>query len=307
MLVNPTNRSPQLTTTQQITGDGNKANRSVSKPKIEADHFSTNIPRVGIRTRAARTPTRSERSGLFSTLGSCFGRHPKSNRRQTSSSGNVATRPAYNDGFNYQGQTRLLIEVATSGISAAKENATTGLAASKSSSEVASFFNSGDKGIRRATTALQNIATKASFESLSDVERQKIPAESLGTLKNQSTQISQMANTILKSTFLDGTQDLTQYGTGSKGYTEALEKHPDQDQAIRAWVQSGLNLGAELINTQEQILSQGRVQSESYLSDLQSRVNVFASIESDVSEPIDMNVVGNFADEVLKQAQVSKE
>ena len=304
MLVNPTTQS---TATQQITGDGNKVNRSASKPKLEADNFSTNIPRVGIRTRTARAPTKSERSGLFSALGSCFGRRPKSSRQQTSSSDNVTTRPAYNAGFSYQGQTRLLIEVATSGILAAKENAATGLAASKSSSEVASFFNSGDKGIRRATTALQNIATKASFESLSDAERQKIPAESLETLKNQSTQISQMANTILKSTFLDGTQDLTQYGTGSKGYTEALEKHPEQDQAIRAWVQNGLNLGAELINTQEQILSQGRGQSESYISDLQSRVNVFASIESEMPEPMDINVVGSFADEVLQQAQVSKE
>ena len=304
MLVNPTTQS---TATQQITGDGNKVNRSVSKPKLEADNFSTNIPRVGIRTRAARTPTKSERSGLFSALGSCFGRRPKGSRQQTSSSANAATRPAYNAGFSYQGQTRLLIEVATSGILAAKENATTGLAASKSSSEVASFFNLGDKGIRRATTALQNIATKASFESLSDAERQKIPAESLETLKNQSTQISQMANTILKSTFLDGTQDLTQYGTGSKGYTEALEKHPEQDQAVRAWVQNGLNLGAELINTQEQILSQGRAQSESYINDLQSRVNVFASIERDMSDPVDINVVGSFADEVLQQAQISKE
>ena len=292
MLVNSTTQS---TATQQITGDGNKVNRSVPKSKMEVDSFSTNIPRVGIRTRSARTPTKSERSGLFSALGSCFGRHSKSSRQKISSPDNAATRPVHNDGFNYQGQTRLLIEVATSGILAAKDNAATGLAASKSSGEVASFFNSGDKGIRRATTALQNIATKASFESLSGAERQKIPAESLETLKNQSTQISQMANTILKSTFLDGTQDLTQYGTGSKGYTEALEKHPEQDHAIRAWVQNGLNLGTELINTQEQILSQGRVQSESYLSGLQSRVNVFASVESEMPEPIDINVVGSFA------------
>ena len=308
MLVNPTNRPQQPANAEQIAGGNNPNTRAVPDDDGIRSDLSTNIPKVALRSRAARTPTRSERSGLFSILGSCFGRRPKSSHRQISSSDNAKTRPAYNDTFNYQGQARALIEVATSGMSAAKGNATTGLADSKSSSEVASFLSLGDKGIRRATTALQNIATKASFEYLSDAEIKKMPAESQGTLKNQSTQIAQMANTILKSTFLEGTENFTQFGTSSKGYTEALEKYPEQDQAIRAWVKDGLNLGTELVNTQDQILCQGRVQSESYISDLQSRVNVFASIERDMLEPVDVNIgMESFADEVLKQTQGLKE
>ncbi len=303
MLVNPTNQPRQNANVGQVPADDGHSNRAVLADDGMRARLSPNIPRTNIRSRAARSPTKSERSGLFSVLRSCFGRRSQGSHQRISSSGNAAAHA----GVVLEGKANMLLTACATGIIAAKENAVAGLADSKSSSEVASFFNLGDKAIRRGTTAIHNLANNVSFEGLNDAEIKKMPAESLETLKKQSTQIAQMANTISQSKFLDSTQNFNQYGTGSEAYTEALEKYPEQDHAIRAWVQDGLNLGSELINIQEQILSQGRVQSESYLSDLQSRVNVFASIEKGMPDPIDINVVGGFADEVLKQAQVPKE
>ena len=310
MLVNSTNRPPQPTNVGQAAQSDSRVGKTVPNDDGVKANLSPNISGKSIRSRAARSPTHSERKGLFSVLGSCFGKRPQSSRQQISSPATATTSPA-NSAVDslLQGRVHGLIIASTSGISVAKENAATGLAASKSSSEVASFFNLGDKALRRGTTALKNVADMVSFRYLSDAEKQKMPAESLKTLETQSTQIVQMINTVQNSTFRDSTQDLTQYGTGSKGYTEALEKYPEQDYAIRAWVQNGLNLGNELINLQEQVLCQGRVQSDSYLSDLQGRVDAFAtSTERDVLDPIDINVAGSFADEVLEQtSQVSKD
>ncbi len=310
MLVNSTNRPPQPTNIEQAAQNDGRVSKTVANDDRVSANLSPNISRKSIRSRAARSPTHSERKGLFSALGSCFGRRSQSRRQQISSPATATTSPANNavDAL-LQGRVHGLIIASTSGILVAKENAAKGLAAAKSSSEVASFFNSGDKALRRGTTALRNVADMVSFRYLSEAEKQKMPAGSLETLEKQSTQIVQMVDTVRNSTFRDSTQELTQYGTSSKGYTEALEKYPEQDHAIRAWVQNGLNLGTELINIQEQILCQGRVQSESYISDLQSRVDAFAtSTERDALDPVDINVAGSFADEVLEQtSQVSKE
>ncbi len=296
MIVNSTNRPQQVANAERVAGSNSPDNRTVPDDGGIRANLSPNIPRMSIRSRAARTATRSERNGLFRILGSCFGGRPRSNQR-ISSSGNVAAHA----GVVLEGKANMLLTACITGMSTARENAAVGLADSKSSDEVATFFTLGDKAIRRGTTAIHNLAHNVSFDGLSDAEKQKMPAESLENLKKQSAQIAQMANTISQSKFLDTTENFNQYGTGSGAYKEALEKHPDKDHTIRAWVQDGLNLGTELINIQEQVLGRGRVQSESYLGDLQSRVNVFAALEKAMPDPIDINVVGSFTDEVLEK------
>jgi len=170
-----------------------------------------------------------------------------------------------------------------------------GLASENSREEVVTFLTSADKGIRRATTAIKNISKELTFAELSDEEKQKLPAEALGTLEQQATKITNMAKTICDSTFLDSKDNFSQSGTTQdNGYVKMMEAHPEKDQEMRQWLRDGLDLGSELIAKQGQILFEGKVQSEAELSELQSRVNAFSGQQRE-------SVIGDFTDEVMKE------
>ena len=286
--------------------------RSVSQSAEQSasvhSSLSANIPQSNLRNRSARRPTGDERRGLFNTLRLCFGRRQHQDNLQVSSPSSQISSPTNtanteaNTMAMVRGRAEGLIQSSQSGIAAARGNVVTGLAEEKSSNEVESFLKSGDKGIRRGTTAIYNLGRMISFENLSVEEKQKMPAESLETLEKQSTQVKEMAKTVSNAKFLDGTRDFFQSGTTKdNGYSAMMEMHPEQDQAMRTWIRNGLNLGSELISAQDQIMLGGRVQSEDYMSDLQSRVNVFASIEQDAFAPLESNKseMEGFAAEVL--------
>ena len=279
--------------------------RSVSQSAEQSasahSSLSANIPQSSLRNRSARRPTGNERRGLFNTLRLYFGQRQHQDNRQVSSPTNTTNTEA-NTMAMVRGRAEGLIQSSQSGIAAARGNVVEGLAEEKSSSEVEAFLKSGDKGIRRGTTAIYNLGRMISFENLSVEEKQKMPADSLETLEKQSTQVKEMAKTVSGAKFLDGTDDFFQSGTTkNNGYSAMMEMHPEQDQAMRTWIRSGLNLGSELISAQDQIMLGGRVQSEDYMNDLQSRVNVFASIEQDSFAPLEGNKseMEGFAAEVL--------
>ena len=270
-----------------------------------ADSFSSlssSIPQDNLRSRSVRRPTSGERRSLFSALRLRFGGRQKRDNLKVSSPRNVTTCEAQTMA-TVKGQASGVIEASQRGIAAARSNIVQGLSVGQSSEEVALFLKSGDKGIRRGVTAIHNLGRTLSFANLSDEEKRAMPAESLESIEKQSTQIKEMAKTVSGATFLDGTRAFFQCGTSERnGYTEMMEQNPEQDQAMRAWIRGGLTLGSELINTQEQILLKGKTQSEGYLNDLQSRVNIFASAEKDPFTPVDgKSEMDSFAGEVLSK------
>ena len=312
MSINSINRSQTpLTETRQTAAAakaGNHNDRVVSQAMEQtADNYSlsSSIPRSNIRSRSVRRPTSNEHTGLFNTLRLCFGKQqPRNSRNQGVSGPTRAANLEANTMAMVKGKVDWLIESAQKGIAAAKSNVVEGLAEGKSSAEVASFLESGDRGIRKGTTAIHNLGRMISFTNLSDAEKQKLPDASLETLEQQSTQIKGMAKTISDATFLDGKYNFFQCGnSANNGYTETMKTYPDHDQAMRNWVRSGLNLGSELINAQEQIILEGKGQSEDYLEELQSRVNIFAL--TDPFAPLDTNKseMEGFTNEVLSQIE----
>ena len=304
MSINSTNRPPTaVVASREIAGSGNRNDKSVHKTKESLNSFSPNIQSLSLRSRSARTPTSSERRGVFDTLRLCFGRQRQSDNRQISSPmSHIGRDDKAQARAHAKGKACFAMDAALRGIAGAKGRSVEGLVGERSSEEVKSFLNSSDKGIRRGTTAIDNLSKIISFENLSDEERQKMPAASKDTLEQQSTRIRGMARTICDATYHDGKYAFSQFGDNNKGYTEIIEKHPEQDQTMRAWIQDGLNLGSELMNTQVEVLFNGRAQSASYLDALQSRVNTFASIERDLFAPTDKNSeMEGLADEVIKK------
>ena len=310
MSISSINRSAKLPAetlqSAETAKTGTHNDRIVSKGAGRStDSFSSlssSIPQDSLRSRSVRRPTTGESRGLFNTLRLCFGGRQQRNNLEISSPKNTTTCEAQIMAI-VKGQASGVIEASQRGIAAARSNIVKGLSANQSSEEVTSFLKLGDKGIRRGTTAIQNLGRILSFENLSDKEKREMPAESLEALEKQSAQIKEMAKTVSGATFLDGTRDFFQCGTSERnGYVEMMEKHPEQDQAMRGWVRNGLTLGSELINTQEQILLKGNTQSENYLNDLQSRVNIFASIEKDLFAAADRNSeMEGFAGDVLNK------
>ena len=304
MSINPINR-PQTppAEVQQTSKAGDYNARAVNQSSAQATNdsasLSANIPQSQLHSRTPRRATSGDKK-IFNAVRLLFKRQPRRDSTEISSptiSTSVLLEQAKDAA---KSQTGILIDVARSGIAAAMSNIVEGLAEEKSSAEVKSFLESGDKGIRRATTAIYNLSDVLSFDHLSAEKKAKMPAESLETLERQSMQIKEMAKDIGAARFRDGTRNFNQLGTtANNGYAEMMKMHPQQDQAMRAWIRNGIHLGSELINAQSQIMLKGKTQSDDYLKDLQDRVNIFAF---DMPEPLEIPKMEGFADEVLNEA-----
>lgn len=283
------------------------ANRS--QPPTANTQQSAETSKAGsYNNRTVRRPTESENRGLFSTLRSYFGGRSRRARGEVSSpvQSNRSVRQA---SVNLAGgQVGILIDAAKSGIAAAKQNIVEGLASEKSSAEVKSFFESGDKGVRRGTTAAYNLGEKVNFADLSPQQKAQLPSHSLDTIAQQATQIKELAQAVSSATFLSGTRDFSQFGTTkNNGYTEVIAKYPERETEARAWIRDGLNIASDLINAQEQLLFQGETLSDDQLSALQSRVNDFTRTEENAFKPVDSkSEMEGFSDEVMKEVDKPK-
>ena len=181
----------------------------------------------------------------------------------------------------------LLAEAARKGVDAAGNNVATKVIGDNNSMEdVERLLKSGDGGIRRGTTALNNISRHLKPETL--------PAQELqGTAEQWSRQtgrIADMAGRIASAEFNETVKgDFTQYGTTQNNPFEQVAGYfPEFDHGVRSWLAQGINLTDRLLAAQERATTGQPPLSDAELDELQQRVDDFTDSRARARGPVDL-------------------
>lgn len=145
--------------------------------------------------------------------------------------------------------TRGLAEAARSGIDAAKDNLLNNILKKEYDSEhVQHVLTSGDSGIRRATTALNNLRNMLKPETQPAESLQGTPAQWAAQTRTISNMAQQVENAEFSQKvpgrFLD-------YGTSNNNPYTAVQEHPEVDHDVRAWLLDGVDLLDQMLSAQE--------------------------------------------------------
>ena len=175
--------------------------------------------------------------------------------------------------------TTLLAEAARTGVDAARNNVATRVLGENNSMEDARrVLASGDGGIRRATTALNNVSQHLKPETL--------PAQELqGTAEQWSRQtglVAGLANRVATAEFNENIKgDFTQYGTTQNNPFEQVVKYfPQFDHGVRNWLAEGIDLTDQLLAAQERATTGQPPLTDAELDDLQQRVDRFTDSQA---------------------------
>lgn len=174
-----------------------------------------------------------------------------------------------------------------------------------SSDQVAQLLTGGDKGLRRATTALASLKQWLRPEQL--------PAETLtGTTaqwKEQTRMISGMAEQMEGARFSEEIPGrFLDYGTSGSAnpYPEAVREHPQLDHDVRIWLSDGVDLLDRMLAAQERALQGEPPLTADEAASLQKSVDRFANAEIRTSQtqphsfdPGSDSVVEGFTEETL--------
>ena len=295
----PTSESPATSQSGQATA-GTLENRAVRADTGNTGRIATDPRQVGSSTRetlgaaapgatgftnrssapADRTNTR--RAGLLARLG----RNLKNGLRkllrtfsrrqtgaapaQTARTSTVAAPGAAQ--FQRQMQEGLAF-AARSGIDATKRNLNDKILGG-STNDVLSALTGGDKGIRRATTAMENLK--------SQLRPEQLPPESLHGMPQQwttqSRAISRMAGQIGNAGFSEEANGrFLDYGTSGEAnpFNDVAKNHPELDRPVRNWLTDGVNLLDQLLTAQERAFNGEPPLNNDQIAGLQAGVDNF--------------------------------
>ena len=179
----------------------------------------------------------------------------------------------------------LLADAARRGVDASRNNvATKVLGENNSMEDVKHVLRSGDGGIRRATTALNNISRHLKPETLPSGELQGTAEQ----WSRQTDRVAGLANRIGAAEFNENIKgDFTQYGTTRNNpYEQVVEYFPEFDHATRNWLAEGINLTDQLLAAQERATTGQPPLPEAELDDLQQRVDDFTDSQARAAGPV---------------------
>ena len=181
----------------------------------------------------------------------------------------------------------LLADAARKGVKAAGDNVAANVLGDNNSTEdVRRVLTSGDGGIRRATTALNNISRHLKPETLPSGELQ-------GTVEQWSRQtaaVAGLAGRVAAAQFNENVRgDFTQYGTTQNNPFEQVAGYfPELDHGVRNWLAQGINLTHQLLAAQERAMTGQSPLSDAELDELQQRVDDFTDSRARAKGPVDL-------------------
>jgi hypothetical protein len=171
----------------------------------------------------------------------------------------------------------ILAQAARSGIDATKDILNQRILGEQHGTEdVLGTLLSTDKGLRRATTAAQNLQAQLRPEQLPPEALNGTPQQWAEQTRAVSQMVGQLGNTgfndKVDGRFLD-------YGTSGEAnpFNSVAKDHPQLDHQVRNWLADGVGLLDELLSAQERAFDGQPPLSNDEMTALKERVNSFAT------------------------------